>query len=207
MFWFQVVLAMAFLVSQSLRMLESTEGIVTSFFLCQGVFALLNLSLSISALRSTGPDHKQPKVQSVIIYAMWFIIMMAHLTIALSNMENWWKQSDWLTVQIVGCGVSITLFTVVFTGTSIQDPWIRCCLAIFLKGVPQVALAFTIKEYGKEGVSIAWMMIGHAGVITRLFHLWMSNRQNWNRNTKASFVSELGNEFTWSIATVAWFMT
>lgn len=202
--WFQIVCAVIFATSQALKMLESTQGVSLAFFICHGIFALLNLSLSIVALsESVGSDRKLKK-QSVHIYAMWTAFLVVHLAIAMWKMPDLWKYTDTLAMTAVLIGVLVTIAVAKAKHLPLLDPYVKAGLAVFFKSVPQVALAYSISVYGKGGLSGIWIVFGHITILTRLVHLWVSNREQWNRNTKGSFVSEVWNEVSWLAASAAW---
>ncbi len=204
LFWFQIICAFIFSASQALKMLESTQGVSFSYFVCHGIFVLLNLWLSVIALCEASGEERKIKKQSVFIYAMWMVFISIHLLIAWWKLPELWKYSDTITALIVTCGVMITVVFAKVTKLPLLDPYVKAGLAIFFKSVPQVALAYSIIMYGKGGLSGIWILFGHITILTRLVHLWVSNREKWNRNTKGSFVSEVWNEASWIIATIAW---
>lgn len=207
MFWAQIFFAIIFVSSQALRMLESTQGVSLSLFIRNGIFALINLSLSIVALRETKKEEEMViKRQSVYIYVMWSSFILVHLVIALMEMPDWWNANDTQTVKVVGAGVVATLVFAEVMGVSFPDPYVRAALAIFFKSVPQVALAFSIAMYGNDGLSGVYMLTGHITILIRIAHLWMSNSRRQSRSTKASLVNEVCNDASWIVATVAWYM-
>jgi len=185
-------------------MFESVEGVSIGFFFCHGMFAFLNLSLSMVALRETdkGAEDYPVKKQSVHVYTMWVAFLLLHLGIA-SWQKVGWKLIDTTTIIVVMTGfVGIVLFSLI-KKVPLVNPWIKATTAIFLKCVPQVTLAIVIYQYGKGGLSGVWILFGHITILTRIAHLWVSSRKGWNKNTLASFVSEVFNEISWIVATVA----
>lgn len=185
-------------------MLESTQGVSFSFFVCHGIFALLNLSLSVAALAGATLSDRAVKRQSVFIYTMWTSVLALHASIAFMKMPVLWKPIDTVAVSVVGVGVTLILAAATHKKMPLLDPYVKAGLAIFFKAVPQVALAITIYQNGKGGLSGWWILLGHVTILTRITHLWFSNRQKWDRNTKGSFVSEVWNEASWALATAAW---
>jgi uncharacterized membrane protein (GlpM family) len=178
-----------------------------SFFICHGAFALLNLSLSTVALSESAADDRLAKKQSMFIYAMWSVILFIHISIAVWKMPVLWKYTDTIVVSVVSLGIAATVIYARVNRLPLLDPYVKAGLAIFFKSVPQFALAWSITLYGKGGLSGVWILFGHITILTRLVHLWISNREQWNRNTKGSFVSEVWNEVSWVIATIAWLIT
>ncbi len=204
LFGFQIICAVIFCTSQALKMLESTQGVSFSFFICHGIFSLLNLSLSVVAVRESTDGDRMLKKQSVFIYTLWTLILLIHVSIAIWKMPDLWKYSDTITVSVVSLGVAATVAFAKVKKLPLLDPYVKAGLAIFIKSIPQVALAWSISLYGKGGLSGVWILFGHITILTRLVHLWISNREQWNRNTKGSFVSEVWNELSWLAATIAW---
>lgn len=185
-------------------MLRSTQGVSLSFFICHGIFTLLNLSLSIAALKGTLGSDRKIKGQSVFIYALWTLVLLTHVSIALWKMDDLWKTTDTVSTTIVAIGVGIVILYAKMKQMPLLDPCVKAGLAVFFKSVPQVALAVMIYQYGKGGLSGIWILVGHITILTRIVHLWISNHEKWDRNTKGSFVSEVWNEISWLAATVAW---
>jgi hypothetical protein len=205
LFWFQIICAFIFCGSQALKMLESTQGVSLSFFICHGIFALLNLSLAVVAMRESGSGNdRQIKKQSVFIYSMWTVFLAIHLSIAIWKMPRLWKHTDTVAISLVTLGVLIIISIAKAKRLPLTDSYVKAGLAIFFKSVPQVALAYSISVYGKGGLSGVWILFGHITILTRLVHLWVSNREQWNRNTRGSFVSEVWNEGSWLAASAAW---
>ena len=51
----------------------------------------------------------------------------------------------------------------------------------------------------------AMLLAGHIGIITRLGLLWFAIREaGWDRNRQGAAWSELANEGTWLLVTLAW---
>lgn len=187
-------------------MLKSTEGVSFSLFVCHSVFALLNLSLSIAALKNAVGGERMIKRQAVFIYAMWTSVLILHKGIAFWKMEQLWKQIDTVTCLLVGTGIIFVLAIARLKKLSLLDPYIKAGLAISFKSIPQVTLAVMIYYFGKGGLSGIWILFGHITILTRIVHLWISNHEKWDRNTRGSFVSEVWNEISWLVSTGAWLM-
>jgi hypothetical protein len=84
---------------------------------------------------------------------------------------------------------------------------IRGYLAVFFKGVPQLTLAVNILMVGGAGVSVFGILTGHITICSRLGQLVMSLREaGWDRNRKGSLISEIANEGSWIVVTIAWFV-
>lgn len=204
LFWFQIVCATIFFATQAVKMMKSTEGNLLSFFLCHFVFAVINLWLSVLAFKESTDGEKTIKKQSIFIYAMWSLFIGAHFFIALFKMPEVWKHTDTVTLFIVIAGVIFTIAVAKIKKLPLLDAYVKAGLAVFFKSVPQVALAFSIYLYGEGGLSGWWILLGNVTIITRIVHLLVSNHQGWNRNTRGSLISEIWNEASWAIASIAW---
>lgn len=203
LFGFQVVCAFIFGGSQARRMFISTQGVSFGFFACHGIFAALNLWLSLNALQNATDETRHGKKQSALMYSLWTVILLVHMSIAYFQMPQIWKTTDTVASIVVAVGILVTIVIAKIKGLPILDPYIKAGLAVFFKCVPQIALAATIYQYGKGGLSGLWIFMGHVTICTRIVHLWLSNRNKWTRETKGLLVSETGNELSWLVATVA----
>ncbi len=207
LFWFQIVCAAIFFTAQSLKMLESTQGVSLSYFMWHGIFFVINLSLSIAALKNAAPDEREIKLQSVFIYSFWIVIILTHLGIAYFHMDDHWKRTDTVSCWIVSIGVLITTMVANRKNLSLLDPYVKTSLAIFFKSIPQLALAMTIYAHGKGGISAWFIIIGQLTISTRLFHICVSNPSKWDawdRNARGLFMSEIWSGASWLAIIVAW---
>jgi hypothetical protein len=206
LFWFQIVCAIIFGGSQALKMFESTQGVSMAFFACHGLFALFNLSLSLAALAAADGDRKV-KQQSVYIYLMWTGILVVHLVIAGRQMPDKWNLVDSVAMACVSIGVVGVIILAKFQTWPVwapMDPFVKTGLSIVCKSVPQVTLAVNIYLHGSAGLSGVWILVGHITICTRIVHLIVSNHERWDRNTKGSLISEIWNEASWLVASLAW---
>ena len=203
LFWIQIVCGFIAGSSPALKMLESTQGVTLSFFLSGLGFMVINLWLSFNAFTES---HLRGKVkyQSILIYAMWTIFSIVHIGIVLWKMPNLWGYIDVITISILAIGTTILVNFAKIRRIQIRGPYIKMWFAILFKSIPQLLLAITIFLHGGSGVSGVWLLFAHIIIISRIGHLWTSSHQGWNKNTRASFISELWNEATWSIATISW---
>lgn len=204
LFWIQIVAAVPFAATQTLKMLQNTQGVSLAFFLCQHAFVLLNLSLAFVAFRESKEHDRKEKRQSVLIYLMWTLFTLIHIGVAFWKLPDRWKYTDNIVALVVTVGVLVTVFVGQRKRLPLTDPSVKMWLAIFFKSVPQVSLAYSIFVYGQGGLSGWWILLGHVTVLSRMAHLWISNHMTPNRSTRGSFVTELWNEGSWLITTGAW---
>src|SRR3989344_8425352 len=125
LFWFQIACASVFCTAQSLKMLKSTQGVSLGFFICHGVFTLLNLSLSIAALRNVSDGERVIKRQSAFIYTTWTLVLLVHIGIALWKMEQLWKTIDTISSVTVALGVIFILGLAKSKNLSLLDPYVK----------------------------------------------------------------------------------
>lgn len=204
LFWLQILCAFVFAGSQAIRMLGSVEGVRLSFFLCHTSFALILLILGIAAFKgATTTGDRKIKRQGIAIYAMWVVLVAIHTAIAIAN-GALWNRKDTTTLVIVLVGSGVVVIVGSFKRLPLSDAYVKAGLAAFFKCVPQVALAFSIVDEGAGGLSGIWILMGHVTILIRLEHLRHSLVQGHDRNTVAQFWSEVGNEASWLVATLAW---
>lgn len=203
LFIVQMSCAIGFGIAQANLMMTTTEGVSISWLSFWGVFLLINLSLSFRA------HQVQPSRitrQTVITYATWTTVMALNTAIYLWRDSVIWTPVDTWTALIALAGIAATLFIGYRNNLTITDPIVRGCLAVFFKGVPQLTLAYNILMVGGAGLSIVGVLTGHITICTRLGQILMSLREaGWDRNRQGSVISEIANEGSWIVTTVAWF--
>lgn len=203
-FLLQILCAIVFTSSQAIRMLHSVQGVRLSYFGCHTSFALILLILSIAALKGAAVvEDRKIKRQGVAIYAMWSVFLAGHGVIAIVN-GALWNRKDTVTLVIVLVGSVIVTTVGKLKGLALSDAYMKAGFAVFFKCVPQIALAFSIADEGAGGISGVWILMGHVTIVTRLAHLQSSLVRGRDRNTVAQFWSEIGNEASWLVATLAW---
>jgi hypothetical protein len=188
--------------SQFYRMLTTSQGVNLSWYLSWLVFLLLNLLL-------TGRAHQsQPSritLQTLVSYAAWTLVVMADLGVMLWKGTHLWDGKDTLTTLLVFAGVGLTLLVSSRLQLGIVDPMVKGYLAVFFKAIPQLTLAYKIFQVGGRGLAATAIITGHITILTRLGQLWFSIKEaGWDRNRKGSALSEIANEGSWLIATLAW---
>ncbi len=185
-------------------MMTTTEGVSISWLSFWGIFLLINLSLSYRAHRI---QPSRVTLQTVITYATWTTAMLLDTAIYLWRDAMIWTQIDTWTAIFAFAGISVTLFVGYRHKLTITDPLVRGYLAVFFKGVPQLTLAYNILMVGGAGVSIFGILTGHITICSRLGQVLMSLREaGWDRNRQGSAISEIANEGSWIVTTIAWFM-
>jgi hypothetical protein len=188
--------------SQFYRMLTTSQGVNLSWYLNWLVFLLLNLLLTVRA-HQTQPSRIT--IQTMVSYAAWTLVVCADLGMMLWKGTHLWDGKDTVTTLLVLAGVGLTLLVSSRLELGIIDPMVKGYLAVFFKAIPQLTLAYKIFLVGGRGLAATAIITGHITILTRLGQLWFSIREaGWDRNRKGSALSELANEGSWLIATLAW---
>lgn len=204
LFVVQLSCALLFGGSQTLHMLESTEGLSISFFLFWALFLVINLGLSIQAHRA---QPSRVTRQTVFVYSLWTLIIAANLGALAWHGSGSWLVVDSVTAGIAVAGIAGTLGLGARRGLGWRDPIVRGWLAVFFKGVPQLTLAWNLAQVGGGGLAPLSVVAGHVTICTRLGQLLFSIREaGWDRNRQGSLISEVANEASWIVATVVWLL-
>ncbi|MGR8949191.1 MAG: hypothetical protein ACU84Q_14170 [Gammaproteobacteria bacterium] len=204
LFYLQMFFAMSMGVSQAWKMLQSTEGIIFTWFAFWGLFLAINLSLSYKA------HLLQPSritKQTVIVYATWTVLMAANIIVFLWKDIDIWTPVDTLTSTIAGAGIGLTLGIGKLNKLPLLDPIIRGWIAVMFKAVPQLTLAYSIWIEGGDGLAPVAVVVGHITICTRIGQILLSLREaGWDRNRIGSAISEISNEASMIILTIVWLM-
>lgn len=204
LFIVQMSCAIGFGVAQAILMMTTTEGVSITWLSFWGVFLLINLSLS---LRAHQVQPSRITRQTVITYASWTTVMALNTAIYLWRDSAIWTPVDTWTALIALAGIAVTLSIGYRNKLTIADPLVRGYLAVFFKGIPQLTLAYNILMVGGAGLSIVGVLAGHITICTRLGQILMGLREaGWDRNRQGSAISEVANEGSWIVTTVAWFI-
>jgi hypothetical protein len=201
-FALQLVLALISGGSEFRRLLSTTQGIDLSWLASWLAFLLINLALTIRAHR------RQPSrvtLQAVLTYAAWTTVIAACLGAMLWKGTELWDAKDSLTTILVASGLIITGLIAYQLGLGLTDPLMHAGLAACFIGLPQLILSYKIFTVGGEGMAGLMLLAGHIGICTRLGQLWFAIREaGWDRNRQGAALSELANEATWLLVTLAW---
>ncbi len=202
LFTVQVIGACVLAGSQFVRMLSTIQGVNFAMFATMEVFLGINLYLAIMA------HHVQPSRvtrQTVATYALWTVLIGSNIAAILWNGRYQWGTTDAVTLALAGLGVVITLLVARRYERGFTDPIVKGYLAIFFKATPQLLLALKILQEGNAGTPFTAICAGHVTILVRLGQLWFSIREaGWDRNRIGSAISELANEASWIVVTLAW---
>jgi hypothetical protein len=202
LFLVQMLTAVGFIFTQAKLMLTTTEGISLTWLFFWGVFLLINLSLSHRA------HQLQPSrltYQTAFTYATWTLVVLFCIAIYIWQNTTFWTTLDTWTTGFALSGIVATVIVGHRNNLTITDPIVRGYLGVFFKGVPQLTLAYNILMMGGAGISTFAIVTGHINICTRLGQVLMSLREaRWDRNRRGSAISEMANEGSWIVATIAW---
>ncbi|MBM4295540.1 MAG: hypothetical protein FJ126_11660 [Deltaproteobacteria bacterium] len=201
-FALQIVLAIISGGSQLLRLLTTSQGVNFSWLASWLTFLLINLTLTIRAHRS---QPSRVTLQTVMTYAAWTTVIAACLLVMLWKGTELWDLKDTATTTVVGLAVLLTWLQARRRGLKITDPLVSGLLAVWFVGLPQLTLAYKIFTVGGAGLAGEMLLAGHIGIMTRLGQLWFAIREaGWDRNRQGAALSEIANEATWLLVTLAW---
>lgn len=202
LFLAQLGCAALFGLSQFWQLLSSSQGVSISWFAAWEIFLLLNLWLAWRA-HQTKPSLVTG--HTFAIYAAYAALIALDISAMLLRRSWDWSRHDTLTTGLVVAGAAATLLVGLARGQSFSNPLVMGWLAVFFKAVPQLVLAWNIHIDGGSGLALAAIVAGHATILMRLAQLAIAIREaGWDRNRIGSFISEVPNELSWIVVTVAW---
>ena len=202
LFALQICLALVSGGSEFLRLLTTSQGVNVSWLATWLVFLLINLALTIRAHRSR---PSRVTLQTALTYAAWTTVIAACLGAMIWQGTELWDGKDTLTTILVAMGLTITAFIAFRLGLGLNDPLVHAGIAACFIGLPQLILTYKIFTVGGEGLAGLMLLAGHIGICTRLGQLRFAIREaGWDRNRQGAALSELANEGTWVLVTLAW---
>ncbi|MBM4273742.1 MAG: hypothetical protein FJ134_04655 [Deltaproteobacteria bacterium] len=201
-FILQIVLSIISGGSQFRRLLTTSQGVNLSWLVSWLTYLVINLSLTIRAHRS---QPSRVTLQTVLTYVSWTVAIASCLMVMLWMGRELWDIKDTVTAVLVGLAVIFTWLQARRRGLPITDPLVSGFLAVWFVGLPQITLAYKIFTVGGEGLAGWTLLAGHVGIVTRLGQLWFAIREaGWDRNRQGAALSEIANEATWLLVTLAW---
>jgi hypothetical protein len=204
LFVLQLVLALISGSSQFLRLLTTSQGVNVSWLACWLIFLVINLELTLRAHRSR---PSRVTLQTVLTYGAWTSVIAANLALLLWRGTEAWDHKDTVTAVMVGLGLLLTLMYARIRRLGLTDPLVNAGFGMCFIGLPQLTLAYKIFTVGGAGLAGGMLLAGHIGITTRLGQLMFAIREaGWDRNRLAAALSEIANEATWLLVTVAWWV-
>lgn len=204
LFYFQLVLAFVFGASQMMHMIfYSTKGLSLSMFIFAFLFVGVNLTLAIAAHKNQASEITK---QIVVVVMIGTVIYFFFSLILAIKAEVMWDKNDTATAIVVLLLSLVNLAYCYFKGLKILDPVIKGNYSLIFKSVPQLFLAYKISQDGGAGLDVVMMFTFHVLTFARIYQIFQSiSEAGWDRNRIGLVVSEIGNEITWTIVTVAKF--
>ncbi len=188
--------------SQFIRMLSTTQGVKISWLASWLAFLVINLALTIRAHFS---QPSRVTLQTVLTYSAWTLAIASCLALLLWKGTERWDGKDTTTAVMLGLGVLVTWLAARHRGLPLTDPLVHGWLGVCFIGLPQLTLAYKIFTVGGAGLAGGMLLAGHIGITTRLGQLWFAIREaGWDRNRQGAALSEIANEITWLLVTLAW---
>ena len=202
LFLAQIGLALVFGGSEFLRLLETSQGIPCFWLVSWLAFLLINLALTIRAHVSR---PSRVTLQAVGCYALWAVIIASDLAVLFLKGTNTWRTADTITALVVGAGIIVTILWGYRRGRGLDDPIVHGYVGILFIGVPQITLTYTILQEGGQGLAGAALLASNFSILIRLALLGFAIAEaGWDRNRKGAAMSELVNEISWLLVTLAW---
>ena len=204
LFGVQIICTFVFGGSQFLRMFTTSQGVSVSWYACWQVFLVLNLVLAIRAHRN---QPSRVTFQIILSYVAWTTMVALDLVVMVWKNTGIWNIRDTITIALATIGTATTLTVAKQKQLTIADPMVKGYFAVFFKAVPQLVLAYNIMIGGGGGLAGIAIVTGHITILIRLGQLWFSIKEaGWDRNRTGSALSEIANESSWIVATIAWFV-
>jgi len=205
MFGLQLLLAALSGGSQFLRLLTTSQGVNVSWLACWLAFLLINLALTSRAHRSR---PSRVTLQTVLTYAAWSTVIFANLALLLWKGTESWDLKDTVTAGLVGLGAILIWLGAHRRDLKVTDPMVNAGFGMCFIGLPQITLAYKIFLVGGQGLAGMMLLAGHIAITVRLGQLYFAIREaGWDRNRRGAALSELANEATWLLVTLAWIVS
>jgi hypothetical protein len=202
LFLAQIGLAIVFGGSEFLRLLNTSQGIPIFWLASWLAFLLINLALTIRAHVSF---PSRVTLQAAGCYALWTVIIASDLVVLLMKGTDIWRVADTVTAIIVAAGIMVAIHWGHRRGHGPGDPIVHGYLGILFIGIPQITLAYTILQEGGQGLAGAALLASNFSILIRLALLGFAIAEaGWDRNRKGAAMSELANEISWLLVTLAW---
>lgn len=212
LFWFQMIMGVLFIVFQLGHMIHTmdTKGVSMALFGSVIIFLIANILLTYNGYQK---GHSIRMLRALWVYAMWLIV---HIAIIIGLI--WIRTAthipltysyDLQTVVLVVLGYGIIagmLWIRSFTARiSYTDPMIKGLVGIVAKSVPQFVMAISIFMAGGSGHAAFAIVAANITPLARIIQLYLNPLHDGNR--KWLLISEICNEATWALVSLAWLLT
>lgn len=207
LFVLQVACCLTFGLGQFISLLTSdSEGVSITWYGFWILFLVVNLGLSFQS-HKVAPSRGT--AQTLWIYCLWTAVLLLDiLAIIFRGSIRWTPRDTFTTVaSFVFLALSFS-YGMKKRKLSItdcfRDPIIKGLAAVGFKAIPQCVLAYNVFVEGADGFNTFSVISGHFTLIARIVQLYITIRQtSWELNRTATFVSEVANETSWLVATIA----
>ncbi len=202
LFVVQIICATVFCGAYAVRSLTDVTGSSVAQFGLVVLYLLLHLALGIGAHRAAPSRSTR---QAIGTYVIWFVLMLTIIGVVITNSSYRWNDRD-TTTAVTALILTIAVMVVIYAQRlQFKDPMVKGFFAIAYKSVPQVLLAWKFLAEGAGGTPGLSVWVGHATILIRLGQIYFMVREaGWDKNRIWLAISEIANEVSWIIATIAW---
>lgn len=205
-FGVQIIGALLFCGAYAWRLRTDVVGASVAQFALVVLYLVFHIVLAINAHCD---EPSRGTKQAIVMYALWLVLMLIIVGVVITNPSYQWDKKD-TTTTIMGLILTLAVLATSYVqGLPLKDPMIKGFFAIAYKAVPQVLLAWKFLAEGASGVPALSIWVGHATILIRLGHLYLiggekEGEKEWNKGRLWLWRSEMANEASWIIATIAW---
>jgi len=202
-FLVQIVAALWFGYAQVSTLLITVEGASITWMGLWLAFVAINLGLAIGASKK---EADRVIRQTIGTYLTWTLVIgLAFFTLLVEGAL--WNEIDTVTACVTGVGMFLLLAYAFFQGLSVLDPIVRGGMGLLFKLVPQLTLAVNIWLHGGKGIAMYTILVGHFIILMRIGQIRMSaQKSQWDKHRIGVVVGEIGNELSWIVVTIVWFI-
>ncbi len=203
LFLFQLSMALIFGFFQIEQMLfVSVEGVSISAYLFTTIFVGVNTYFVLEAKKVF---RDKLAVQNFIIYSVGTFIYFIFTLILIIKSD--WSLNDSQTSIVVLVVSSLILIKSNRENLSIKDTKVKADLGIVFRAVPHSFMAYKVFTEGGAGLSPVMIVMFHVLTITRIILIYQSYQKlKTDINRKSVLRTELWNEGSWVLVTIAWFL-
>jgi len=201
LFIFQISFALLFGFFQIKQMLfVSVEGLSISTYLFTTLFVGVNTFFSFQANKVL---TNRIAIQNLIIYILGTLIYLLFSLILI--LKSTWSFNDSQTLFFVVTASIIVILKNKKNGLKITDPVLKSDLGIIFRAIPHCFMAYKIFVEGGGGLSVFMVIIFHILTLTRIILIYSSYlKLKTDINRKSILRTEIWNEVSWIIVTLAW---
>jgi hypothetical protein len=199
LFWFQVIMAWAYMIPQVSQILRGkTGGLTLAMWVIFMGYLFVSLSLATLAWR-----EKKDKIRlyTVIIFAQWTVFILVLFIMCIKSVH--WSAGDTVVCIAVAILSVITVFR-----SGLKAPMTRGWLSVWCKGIPQLWMAHVMwSTHSAEWLPPLSLLASNATSIPRLIQIYLQGKRGgWDQATKGLMLGETANVGTWLVVTLVWFI-